>query len=244
MPYSTPCSKCPLRKRNLFRPLGEKELDFVSQFKVGELVVDAGSTILLEENPSPHFYTVLDGWAFRHKSLPTGDRQVLNFALPGDLIGLQMALMDEMQHSVTALTDTTLCVFERGEVWTIFEGQPALSFSMTWLAAREEQMLDGHILSLGQRSALQRAAYLMLHIYDRAERVGYAGNLAMTVPFTQQHIADALGITPVHTSRTLKKLQSRDLISWTDTTVVIRDREGLETVADYDDPPLNGRPLI
>ncbi len=80
-------------------------------------------------------------------------RQVLNFALPGDLVGLQLAVLNEMQHTVTALTDTTLCVFQRDRVWSIFKDYPSLAFSMTWIAAREEQILDGHIISLGQRSA-------------------------------------------------------------------------------------------
>src|SRR5665213_1976624 len=81
------------------------------------------------------------GCAFRYKTLPDGRRQILNYALPSDLIGLQGAVNDEMQHSVEALTDVTLCVFPREKLWDLYKDYPALAFDITWLAAREEQML-------------------------------------------------------------------------------------------------------
>ncbi|MGF1475465.1 MAG: Crp/Fnr family transcriptional regulator [Geminicoccaceae bacterium] len=229
---------------DVFRQFSEKEIQFVSKFKSGELVVDAGATIILEENASPHLYTILDGWAFRHKQLLDGRRQILNFALPGDLVGLQMALMDEMEHTVTALTRTTLCVFQRSKIWNVFKEFPDLSFSMTWLAAREEQMIDTHLLSVGQRSSLERAAHLILHLYDRAAHVGYAGDDTMATPFTQTHFSDALGITNVHTSRTIKKLQQSELITWANDRIEIRDRQGLERLAEYEQDVAATRPLI
>ena len=171
-PSPIPCESCPLRERPAFRALSREELVFMHGFKRGELVVDPGATILLEEGASPHLYTILEGWAFRHKAIEDGRRQVLNFALPGDLVGLQLAIMNEMQHTVTALTRTRLCVFQRDKVWSVFTDHAALGFAMTWSAAREEQLLDGHLLSVGQRKALERVAYLILHLYERAEGGG------------------------------------------------------------------------
>jgi CRP-like cAMP-binding protein len=242
--FQTKCHACPLRQKKVFRPFGDEELDFVATFKTGELVVEAGATIVQEEHRSPHLYTILDGWAFRHKALADGRRQVLNFALPGDLVGLQLAILNEMQHTVTALTDTTLCVFQRDKVWSVFQNYPALAYAMTWMAAREEQMLERHLLSLGRRTALERLAALILHLYDRAEAVGYAGNLAVDAPFSQTHLSDTLGITPVHTSRTLKKLQDRGLISWTKDRIRILDRDRMEKIAAYERDNTYPRPLI
>jgi len=240
----TKCEICPLREKPSFRPFEEKELNFVAKFKTGELKVEAGATIVLEDNKTPHLYTILDGWAFRHKSLPDGRRHVLNFALPGDLVGLQLAILNEMQHTVTALTETTLCVFQRDKVWSVFKEYPALAYSMTWIASHEEQMVDGHLLSLGQRNALERLAYLLLHLHDRAEAVGYASNHSFDAPFTQAHLAEALGITPVHTSRTLKKLQDRNLINWKKDRLQILNRKDLETVAAYERDDKTPRPFI
>ena len=243
-PAPVPCENCPLRALPAFRELSPPELAFMRVFKRGELMVAAGATILLEESASPHLYTILEGWAFRHKSIEDGRRQVLNFALPGDLVGLQSAITHDMQHTVTALTEARLCVFQRDKVWTVFRNHPDLAFSMTWLAAHEEQLLDGHLLSIGQRTALERTAYLVLHLYDRALAVGYAGNDAMPAPFGQAHFADALGITPVHLSRTLRKLRERGLLQWRDEVMAILDRPGLEALAAYEHPDASPRPLI
>ncbi len=243
-PNPVPCEKCPLRARPAFRPLSDSELAFMHSFKRGELVVEAGATILLEESASPHLYTILEGWAFRHKQIADGRRQVLNFALPGDLIGLQIAIMNDMQHTVTALTRTQLCVFQRDKVWSVFRDHPALGFAMTWMAAREEQLLDGHLLSIGQRNAMERTANLVLHLYERAKSVGYGDKDTMQVPFGQAHFADALGITPVHLSRTLKKLRERNLLQWRDNTLAISDRPGLEALAAFEPLDTHARPLI
>jgi CRP/FNR family transcriptional regulator, anaerobic regulatory protein len=240
----TACARCPLRALSVFRPLADAELAFMERFKTGELVVEPGATILLEANASPHLYTLLDGWAVRHKQLEDGRRQVLNFALPGDLVGLQAAITNEMQHTVTALTQAKLCVFQRDRVWSFFKEFPALGFAMTWLAAREEQLLDGHLLSIGQRTALERAAYLILHLYDRASVVDYAGNDTLPVPFTQAEFSDALGITPVHFSRTLKKLNDRKLVQWADGIIRIRARAELESIASYERLEAEVRPLL
>jgi CRP/FNR family transcriptional regulator len=239
-----PCENCPLRVRPAFRALSRDEIAFMHKFKRGELVVDPGAAILLEESASPHLYTILEGWAFRHKQIEDGRRQVLNFALPGDLVGLQLAIMNEMQHTVTALTRMRLCVFERARVWELFSDHPGLGFEMTWAASREEQLLDGHLLSVGQRRAPERVAYLILHLYERAAGVGLAGNDALQAPFTRGHFADALGITPVHLSRTLRGLSDRGLVRWGGEHLVILDRPELERIASWE--PVEGarRPLI
>lgn len=239
-----PCESCPLRQRPAFRELSPAELAFMHTFKRGELVVDPGATILLEDSASPHIYTILEGWAFRHKQIEDGRRQVLNFALPGDLLGLQIAVMNDMQHTVSALTRTRLCVFQRDKVWSVFADHPPLGFAMTWIAAHEEQLLDGHLLSVGQRNAFERVAYLVLHLYERAEAVGYAGDDLLQAPFSQAHFADALGITTVHLSRTLRRLREHELLRWRDDMITILNRPELERIASYEYVEDARRPLI
>lgn len=60
----------------------------MEHFKMGELVVDPGATILMEGSNSPQLYTVLRGQGVRYKTLPNGRRQVINFLFPGDFTGL------------------------------------------------------------------------------------------------------------------------------------------------------------
>lgn len=239
------CPNCPLRDNELFRAFTSTELDFVSHFKNGELNADAGATILVEGTHAAHLYTVLDGWAFRYKILEDGRRQILNYVVPGDMIGLQGALMEEMQHSVEALTPITLCVFERSRVFSLFEKHPGLAYDLTWIAAREESILDEHLLSVGRRSALERAAYLLAFLHERQK---FCNPLQQrekrTIPVTQVHVADTLGLSIVHTNKTLRKLAARGLVRWLDRGCEVLDAEGLAAVANWEPGEPVRRPFI
>jgi CRP/FNR family transcriptional regulator len=240
-----PCEKCPLRQVECLREFTAKELEFVSSFKSGELNVEAGTSILLQSTNSAHLYTILSGWAFRYKTLPDGRRQILNYALPSDFIGLQGSVNDEMQHSVEALTDVMLCVFPREKLWDLYTNHPTLAFDLTWIAAREERMLDEGLLSVGRRTAQERLAYFLLSMFQRAEEVGLTKGNSIQFPFTQQHVADTLGMSLVHTNKTLQRLNAMKAMRWKERRFDLLDREALAEIANYDPPePRARRPFI
>lgn len=239
-----PCNQCPLRGLKAFRDFTSEELEFISGFKIAELTAKGGSTLLLEGHNSAHLYTLLSGWAFRYKMLDDGRRQILNFALPGDFLGLQSSVFNEMQHSVEALTDVLLCVFPRDRLWTLYSSHPGLGFDITWLAAREEMMLDDHLLSVGRRTAIERTAYLFLHLCRRARELQLNDGNKLKLPMTQQHVADILGMSLVHTNKTLRRLYDRKLISWRDRVLTVLDEEGLAELAGYEGHSATPRPLI
>jgi CRP/FNR family transcriptional regulator len=239
-----PCERCPLRSMEVLRDFSADELSFVSTFKSGELNIEAGTSILLQSTNSAYLYTVLVGWAFRYKSLPDGRRQILNFAVPSDFLGLQGTVANEMQHSVEALTDMTLCIFPREKLWDLFTRFPALAYDVTWLAAREEQILDESLLSVGRRTAIERMAYLFLHLFTRAEEVGLTKGDSIQFPFTQQHIADTLGMSLVHANKTLKKLSATRTLRWKGKVFEILDREALAQIAKFELPGPHKRPFL
>jgi CRP/FNR family transcriptional regulator, anaerobic regulatory protein len=242
--HFTPCEQCPLRARPCLREFNGEELSFVKEFKVDELRVEPGASFLREGARSEHLYTVLSGWAFRYKVLDDGRRQILNYALPADMVGLQGALMREMEHSVEALTPLVLCVFPRAKLWDLYSRFPSLAFDITWLAAREEQLIDEYLVSLGRRTALERAAYLLLHLFARAEESGLVKNGAIQFPFTQQHLADTLGMSLVHTNKTLKRLYQSKAVRWKDRVFEIVDRTALVAIAGNDVLQHQPRPFI
>lgn len=220
------CEYCPLRKTPGFRAFTEPELKFVSRFKRGELVAEPGSLILSEGAHSAQLFTVLSGWAFRHKMLDDGRRQILNYSLPGDLLGLQGSITGAMEHSVEALSPVVMCVFQRNDLESLFRHHPGLGYDITWLAAREERMLDDNLLSLGRRSAVERAAYLLSFLYQRAGAAGVPDR-RLLIPLTQQHVADTLGLSVVHTNKTLRRLAERGLIKWYERACEVLDPEAL-----------------
>ncbi|MGE0746756.1 MAG: Crp/Fnr family transcriptional regulator [Rhodospirillales bacterium] len=238
------CPECPLRQQKCFRPFSEPELAFMNGFKVGELVVDAGTSVLLQGIDSPHLYTVFSGWLFRFKTLPDGRRQILNYALPGDLLGLQSVLMDKAEHTAEALTRASLCVFARDNLWRLYEKHPELAYDITWLAAREERLLDEHLLSIGRRTAAERVAYVLLHLFERARQLGLNRGNSLRLPLTQQHLADTLGLSLVHTNKTLQQLIRRGLFAWRNGELTIRNAKALAEFANFEPIEESVRPIL
>lgn len=239
-----PCETCPLRKLAAFREFEKEELAFMASFKVGELIVKSGSTIFMEGHDSPHLFTILDGWAMRFKSLASGKRQVLNFGLRGDLIGLQSVLFDKMLHSVQALSDVRLCVFSRQRMWQLYERHAGLGYDVTWMAAREESILAEHLASVGQKPARERVAYALIYLFDRARRAGLTEKNSLTMPVTQEHLADAMGLSLVHANKTFQKLRKTGLLDWHRGRLTIADEEKLAELAGYDLEPRRPRPFL
>lgn len=240
-----PCERCPLHRRKSFRDFSDGELAFVSAFKRGELSVDKGATVLSEGTKTPHLYTVLEGWGFRYKLLPDGRRQIVNYVMPGDLVGLQGTLLDEMHHSVEALSPMLLCVFERGRLMTLYREHPELAYDVTWLASREECVLDDNLLSVGRRSAVERLAYLVAFLAGRAKASGLIPEKARpAMEITQQHVADTLGLSLVHTNKTVRKLAERKLLRWRGGGCEVLDEEGLAALAGWEKDEARPRPFL
>ena len=243
-----PCIDCPLRTLPLFLPHTEEELALVQFLKRREIALEAGETVIHEGQANTRLFTLREGWAYRFKTLSDGRRQILNFLLAGDFIGVQQKMSDAAAHGVVTLTAARLCVFDRDALWELHRGQPSMGFNVTWLTAHEESLVDDNLLSIGQRSAEERVATALILLYKRAAALrGADDDKARGVPFpvTQQHLADALGLSLAYTNKTLRKLQQRGLFSIADGRLVLLDPKALARLADlYGDGRPPPRPLV
>jgi CRP-like cAMP-binding protein len=245
METGTSCEHCPLRTLSVFRPFDGDELAFVAKMKKGELRVERGATVLEQDSSSPHVFTVLSGVGYRQKLIDDGRRQILNFVMPGDLIGLQAALFENMEHSVVALTEMTLCVFERPSVFQLLHSQPSLAFNVIWHAAREERMLDEHLVSVGRRTARERLAYVIAFLEARASKLGLVDDDgALRLPLRQADLADVLGLSLVHTNKTLQALRGEGYFRWDGDRLKIEQKDALRELARADFDFRQLEPLI
>ena len=244
------CSACRLRKTDAFTPIAPDALAFIEAFRSGTTTVPAGGTIIYEQQRSGKLFTLYSGWAFRYKTLSDGRRQILNFLLPGDFIGLQQEFADGAMHGIEAVTDVRLCMFAQGELWGLFRNYPSLGYDITWLSSREEGFVDDNLLTTGRRNATERIAMLLMHLYRRLERLGLeqkavegrSGSVAF--PINQQHIADTLGLSLVHTNKTMRKLYLLGLHEIENGQLRLLNTKALERIADYYDRPLKKVPLM
>ncbi len=238
------CFECALRRSPAFKLVNESQLAFINEIKREHLVLEAGAEIIAAGQEQAELYTLYAGWAIRHRTLVDGRRQILNIHLPGDLIGLQGALFDAATYSVEALTEVQLCLLPRRKTWSLFEHMPELAFDVTWLGAREESHVDEHLVSTGRRSATERIAALIIMLYKRLDALGLVVNGAMPFPLTQQHLADVLGLSLVHTNKSLAKLRRLGMFEQTNGRLLLSNPRALESLAQYFEQESPRRPLI
>ena len=245
-PLAVPCHDCPLRRLSMFKPAAPSELELIASLRATQVRRDAGTVVIDEGQADAPLYTLFSGWAFRFKTLRDGRRQILNFLLPGDFIGLQQNVAEGALHGVEALTDVWLCRFDRDALWTIHREAPPLGFDITWLAAHEESVVDDHLLSVGRRTAEERIATLLLLLYKRAAALlPEVPPEGLPFPLTQQHIADALGLSLVHTHRTLRRLETHGLHAIADGRLRLVNPKALARLAElWGDGRPPQRPLI
>lgn len=238
------CAACPLRAKTAFLPFTADELAFMQRFKTAETVVSPGAYVLHQGQRSDRLYTVLAGTGLRSRLTPDGARQVVNLILPGDFIGLQAAVMDEMGHSAQAVTELRLCVFDRAGLWQLFEHHPERAYALTRLATMEEHFLGDALATVGQKPALERVAWGLARYYQRCDALGLVRNGRCALPVRQQDLADALGLSIVHTNKTLARLRITGVLTWKDGWLVLHDRQSLSDLVGWDIRPADPRPLI
>jgi CRP-like cAMP-binding protein len=177
--------------------------------------------------PAPRLKWVLSGWTCEMRVLPDGRRQIFSFGIPGDAV-LSRPVNAANPCAVVALTSVE-CIdvaqtlarakeADRAEIWKAM--QQALTL------AQDRRYED--IIRLGRRSALQRLADLLLELHDRLAQIGMADERGFHLPLTQEHLADALGLSVVHVNRSLKALRLDGLATFRFGRVTQFDRQRLE----------------
>jgi CRP-like cAMP-binding protein len=227
------------------RPHQPAEIPHIEAFKTGEVRLERGEVLIEEDVTRGGLYTLLDGIMMRYRTLEDGRRQIVNFMFPGDLIGLEGAFGEPASHSVEALLPSRLCTFDSARYYDLIVAQPSLGYDITWLAAKEETALEEHLVALGRRSAKERVAYLAVWLVERARGTCMAtspNGLAVTI--TQTQLADMLGLSLVHTNRTIKALEREKLVIWRQAGIQIPDMKATAEFSHSDPARERPRPFL
>lgn len=190
-------------------------------------------------------YVLEQGWAIRKRVLEDGRRQILNFLLPGDVFDLQALIDSTADHGIETITPCCVRSYETSEFVGAVSTDLTILSSLWWAMVQEEAILREQIVRVGRMTAIERIAHLILELQRRAVIAGLAGpTRQLALPITRSQIADALGLSPVHVSRTITVMRRMGLIA-TDHVLEILDIESLVAVAGFDDHYLHleARPL-
>ena len=103
--------------------------------------------------------------------------------------------------------------------------QPQFGLALSWLAAHEAAIYAEHIVDLGRRTPLERLAHFLLEIHARLLAVGHAEKTTFDLPFSQEVMADVLGLSVPHLNRVMQQLRAEQLIT-SRSRIVELDRHG------------------
>jgi CRP-like cAMP-binding protein len=180
------------------------------------------------------FFLNHSGWLFRYKILHNGDRQIVDFILPGQIFGLQACFFKASLYSIAAVTDASVSAIPLEAVDSVFEQNLPLAKALFWSAVCEAAIVGEHLIDAARRSACERVSHLMLELFVRLKATGQTDGMSFNMPLTQELIGDALGLTTVHVNRTLRSLREDGLIKLSNKCVTILNFDALSLLADFD----------
>jgi CRP-like cAMP-binding protein len=191
---------------------------------------------LVKQGDRPEFVQLLlDGYAYRYKTLKDGSRQIVAYLLPGDICDLHVTLLSAMDHSIGLLTDATVIPLRAAELDGMLARYTGIRRALWCATLIDEAILREWLANIGQRDALSRVGHHFCELWHRMKSIGLVSDEGeFDLPITQEQLADALGLTPVHINRTLQKLRADGLIALSRKRLTLLDPKGLAICTGFD----------
>jgi len=221
--------------------LGAADLRSLELIVENEQLVKKRQDLVVVGSEYRNLCFVKDGYAIRYKLLRNGKRQILNVIMPGDVIGFPVSFFDRSIYSVVAVSDLTCSICPLDSYVRLCYEQPRFGLALSWLAAHEAAIYAEHIVDLGRRTPLERLAHFLLEIHARLLAVGRAEKTSFDLPFSQEVMADVLGLSVPHLNRVLQQLRAGRLITSQARRIELTDMASLQTLAHYQ--PLDLAPI-
>ena len=228
-------------KLNGYARLSDADEESLSMLSRNFREFPASVDLIREGSELSGLIVVLSGWACRYKLLPEGTRQIIAFMIPGDFSDMHTEILAEMDHSISTLTPATIVFIPRDDLDAVIEKRPSLVKAFWWTQLVDEGVLRATIVSMGRRTSLERVAHLLSELYFRMLQIGLADRNKCTMPFSQIVLADAVGLTPVHTNRVIKKLRDAGALAAGQTAISIANIGKIAEIAGFDDSYLHNR---
>jgi CRP-like cAMP-binding protein len=207
------------------------------------------STYTIREADPPEFCAVLiSGFAYRQKLTGDGARQIVALHIPGDALDFQNLFLDISDHSIQMLTRGDVAYISRAAVQELVRDRAAVGRAILVKILVEASIFREWVLNVGRRDSRTRLAHFLCELAIRLESEGLTDEYSYDLPMTQEQLADALGLTPVHVNRTLKSLEAEGLIKRTKRNVSFPEWQRMRSVADFNqrylhlEPQKSGQP--
>jgi len=230
-----------VRKLQLWKELEAAELEAILALPHQVSALDAGKYIVREGECTTQSCLLLDGFAHRHKLASDGARSISAVHMKGDVVDLQNSLLERADHSVQALTKVEVAFIPREAIVDIAFRLPRIGLAMWYDTLVDASIFREWILNIARRDAQTRIAHVICEFGLRLEALGLGDRHSYEFPLTQEQLADATGLTPVHVNRSLMELQAKGLITRTVRYVAVANWSMLAEAGEFDDAYLHLR---
>ena len=223
-----------LRKLRIWSNLDPADEQALLDLPYSAVTIDKNKSIVREGDPVSHCWLVLSGFCVRYKYVGTGGRQIVSIHMMGDLVDLQNALLGVADHGLQTLTECQMAKLPIQHIRQLTDTHPAIKDALWY-----DTLVDGSIhrewvANVGRRDAPTRVAHLLCEFALKLEAVHLGEQLNYELPMTQDQLADATGLTPVHVNRVLQALAKDGLIDRvTPKAVLIGDWKKLAAAGDF-----------
>ena len=226
------CNECQANDEGLSDACAPKILNVIARYKTGDREIRAGQDIIRLGDSCETIYNLVAGWAFLYSLLRDGRRQILQFVLPGAVLGFDLVHDGHATYGVQTLTDTVVSMLPHKALEPLSKEHPEIGLQLAWLTSRDRNLSFDHLTSIGRRSAHERVAHLLLELFMRSH-ARWPRHRAdeMHLPLTQEHIGDATGLTGVHVNRVLRDLLRDGIVAFRYRRLTIRDPDRLMDIA-------------
>ena len=223
-----------LRKLRLWAPLDVDDERALLSLPYSIVMIRKQQAIVSEGDAVSHCWVMISGYCVRYKIVGDGGRQILSIHMMGDLVDLQNALLGVADHGVQALTECTMAKIPIEAIRQLTAVRPTINEALWY-----DTLVDGSIhrewvANVGRRDGPTRVAHLLCEFSLKLDAVSLGEQLDYELPMTQDQLADATGMTPVHVNRVLRTLEKAGLIERvTSKSVVIGDWQRLAAAGDF-----------
>ena len=207
--------------------LKELETAISPPYKIG-----AGKDIIVQGDRPENVNVILGGLACRYKMLPNGQRQIMALLIPGDCCDLHVAVLDSMDHCIGTLTQTTVAKISRRVIEQLLLNV-RIARALWWATLVDEATLREWVVNMGQRTAAKRMAHLFCELFARLQAIDLVDGKSFNLGLTQEQLAQVLGLSAVHTNRSLMVLRRTGLVSWDDGLISAPDWTALQAYAGF-----------
>lgn len=215
------------------------ELDAEDRRAVAELPFRMGTAranqmLVREGDETVDCYVLLSGYACRHKLAGDGGRQIVSFHVPGDILDIQHLLLPCADHNLEAITEIRFARVAADALRRVARDRPRVGEALWRDTLIDASIFREWVLNVGRRDAKARIAHMLCEFAVRREAAELGGPERFELPMTQNHIADATGLTPIHVNRSLRALGDDGVIARDRRHIEVLDWERMKRVADFD----------